>query len=188
MKKGRHGDYFFAYGVYEEIDTDNFYGFLTKYNNEGDTIWAKKYQHIDFAGQSYNHIVMDIAEMEDGSINLLISIGAPGLETWLLTVDSEGCHQNLPCNDVQTITSVVESPEPSPIALYPNPAHEILTIDITEPTENLSYKIYSAVGNLVLQGKLDEPIIDIRSLESGSFILQIVNNEQSISNLKFLKF
>jgi len=74
------------------------------------------------------------------------------------------------------------------ILLWINPAHEILTIDITEPTENLSYKIYSAVGNLVLQGKLDEPIIDIRSLESGSFILQIVKNEQSISNLKFLKF
>lgn len=191
MKTGIHGDYFFAYGVYEDIVSDNFYGFLTKYDNEGDTIWSKKYQHVEYAGNSFNHYIADIVEMKNGNINLLIFIDAPGLETWLLTVDSDGCHENLPCTHVQTIVNVETVPQDRYINIYPNPVSKILYIDlrpIDDVMTYITYVIYDAKGMEIMKAPLSETQIDVSSLTTGIFFLELICSDSSTLRSKFVKF
>jgi hypothetical protein len=41
---------------------DNFYGFITKHTNDGDTIWSKRYRHPEYNFNSTTHYVEDIID------------------------------------------------------------------------------------------------------------------------------
>lgn len=63
------------------------------------------------------------------------------------------------------------------IRVYPNPVQETLNI---ESGESVSFKIYDLDGKLLLNGYGD--IIDVSSLKTGTYLIQINNN-----TLKFMK-
>ena len=63
------------------------------------------------------------------------------------------------------------------IRIYPNPVQETLNI---ESGESVSFKIFDLDGRLLLHG--DGNSIDVSSLKTGTYLLQINNN-----TLKFIK-
>ncbi|MGB5982277.1 MAG: T9SS type A sorting domain-containing protein [Nonlabens sp.] len=75
------------------------------------------------------------------------------------------------------------------VVLYPNPAENILQID-SNGTKIESYGIYDVLGQLVQQAdvsdNLDSVTIDVSSLDSGIYIVNVVTGETSISK-KFIK-
>ena len=89
-----------------------------------------------------------------------------------------------------TGTSVINKSE---IQIYPNPAREMLNINLGNPVENdLFLDISSMVGKKVISQKLDvsgsgQAKINIHSLKQGIYFLRITSGNQLITYLKFIK-
>lgn len=77
--------------------------------------------------------------------------------------------------DVTTITKVEQ------IKIYPNPATNVLHVDVTEQTEAV---IYSTAGQLLIQQKLsaNNSLINVANLSSGIYLLQLKtpNNQHTV--------
>lgn len=65
-------------------------------------------------------------------------------------------------------------------AVFPNPAHNFVRIGLPEISESWTYRIFNAAGCLVKTGSADwclETIIDLESLASGMYFLEIRTKE-----------
>lgn len=62
--------------------------------------------------------------------------------------------------------------------IYPNPAQNAIFISQINNNIN-SYTVFNALGKIVLQGKLNEPKIDLQSLPKGSFVLMLKNEKMN---------
>ena len=69
---------------------------------------------------------------------------------------------------------------------YPNPVNDILTIDIKEAS---SYTLYNLQGRIIQQGKLSpsNSTIDCNVLDSGCYMLHVVDNNNNKQVVKVLK-
>lgn len=81
------------------------------------------------------------------------------------------CIFNTPCDSTS-----IPSYSTSIITLCPNPTNGALRITSNE-LQMANYSIYNVMGQMVLQGKLDETaVIDVASLPSGIYCLNILGN------------
>lgn len=186
------GNYFFAYGFIEDVDNLR-HGLITKYSNEGDTIWSRKVQHPDFSGLGHGHFIRDIIEHEDGTIAALARISTPGERSriWLFELNEHGCFDdNEDCDDYvivgeTTDTTELEPPTEQELVLVPNPAQDEVIIKNYIPMTEAEITIYSADGsvvkNLILR---EDESIDISNLQQGVYFIQIKSN--GISMIKKL--
>ncbi len=73
------------------------------------------------------------------------------------------------------------------LQIYPNPVREILNVKFNVD-ENTRAEIYTVNGNLVKTVQLTEEVsnIDVSNLNSGVYIIKVVNNDQSVFN-RFIK-
>jgi hypothetical protein len=69
---------------------------------------------------------------------------------------------------------------------YPNPVNDILTIDIKEAS---SYTLYNLQGRIIQQGKLSPSnnTIDCNALDSGCYMLHVVDNNNNKQVVKVIK-
>ena len=65
--------------------------------------------------------------------------------------------------------------------IYPNPAHDVLSIDGLEETANVL--IYNVVGSLVLTKQVKDNAIDIGSLPNGIYTARIVSGTKEAARL-----
>ena len=73
-------------------------------------------------------------------------------------------------------TSIAETVQGAGLKVYPNPTTGQLQVTGYELQENAEYRIYSIVGQVVMQGKLEhEGQIDVSALSSGMYFLKIDN-------------
>ncbi|WP_144283034.1 BspA family leucine-rich repeat surface protein [Chryseobacterium echinoideorum] len=84
----------------------------------------------------------------------------------------------------ESILSVKEQEKLNEFNIYPNPATDFITLKNVKLSEN--FMIFDASGRIVLQGKLNNSEIDVRSLEKGNYLLQIVSKNKT-ENFKFIK-
>ncbi|AZA52246.1 reprolysin-like metallopeptidase [Chryseobacterium sp. G0201] len=70
------------------------------------------------------------------------------------------------------------------IQIYPNPVSDIL--NITKVSEKATYKIYSATGQLVQSGNINDKKINVSSLIKGAYVIAIEDKNISKNN-KFIK-
>ena len=151
IKTGK-GDYFFIFGrYYEEYDSPikNYYGLLTKYSNQGDTIWQRRYRHPDFDHPSAPHIIKDINELDNGDIVILSSVGEILDEDhiWLFKVNAEGCYLSEECDDLVITTGVEEvTSQVGDLRVYPNPATDKLYIELPEQVSSGKLRIQDING------------------------------------------
>jgi hypothetical protein len=94
------------------------------------------------------------------------------------------------CAYNKTIDSVLQKRNIADISLYPNPVKDIVTINVkylNNPT--LTVVIRNILGNEVYRANLigGENLIDISFLPSGNYHAQILDNNITLSNLKFVK-
>ena len=81
--------------------------------------------------------------------------------------------------DEQEITSLDQE-----IILYPNPA--ITLLNINSVSDKATFKIYSLIGKVVLNGNISNSSIDISTLNSGNYIIEI-SDQNTITNKQFIK-
>lgn len=76
--------------------------------------------------------------------------------------------------------------EKGEVRLYPNPATNILTIEVQEATD---YKIIDASGRVCASGQLlvNNSTINVEHLNNGSYTIQVIS-EQGVMTAKFVKF
>lgn len=73
----------------------------------------------------------------------------------------------------------------NPISLYPNPAKDIINIDLPNSYINFTSEIFSITGQLVLKSK-NESQLDISKLNSGMYILRI-STENGLFTKRLIK-
>ena len=194
LKAGR-GDYFYSYGYYEDrrpVVFDQFYAHLTKFSNEGDTIWSRNYQHPSYPEGNITHNIKDILEEENGDLTILADISPVGAkkEVWLFRVDSEGCFVNEACEDMTVITSIEEEAS-TRVHHYPNPTTGKLYIE--EEAGIIDWKILDDTGQVVKQQNNASTIrgqsieIDLSNLHKGLYIIQLKNAKNILSSKKVIK-
>ena len=102
--------------------------------------------------------------------------------------------QALQCAKERTRTIIVNNPNVpisditngnSSIVVYPNPASTLLHVKF-DKQEIMDYSIYNVMGQIILQGKLQEDsVINIEFLAKGMYYLKIAGKENGI--IKFVK-
>lgn len=185
-----NGDYYFAYGR-RQFDTDpgvrNFFGFITKYTNEGDTIWTKLYRHPDYNIESMLHAVKDIIELDNGDIVAMGDIYPMGEKSniWYFKVDSNGCFSRGNCNDeIQILTNIKGSEYiKNNIFIFPNPCTDQLNIVSDGIIEKIEF--YGLEGRLqFILSVVDTPTIDIANFKKGYYLLKIYLMSGDVINRK----
>lgn len=73
----------------------------------------------------------------------------------------------------------------SGIQIYPNPATDFL--NVTKVSDKATYKIYSAAGQLVGNGNINNGKINVSSLIKGAYVISIEDKGKESFNSKFIK-
>ena len=177
------GDYFFAYGAFNDVDDD--YALLTKMNLQGDAIWNHKYQHPDYSGTSTLHLILDIEEKDSGDIVILSQIYPVGQKSliWLFSVNSDGCMSDDPCDDPcdEIIVDNINTPDQkNELELYPNPATNKVHVD----HQNIdSYTIVDLQGKMVIRQQfLKNQVIDVSELTPALYFIIFYQHDEFFSS------
>ena len=88
----------------------------------------------------------------------------------LTIIDENGCVSTWPFN-IDLITRI-HGLDSESIAIYPNPFHEQIVV---KSAQARSYLILDAQGKQVAQGMLNNSVIDLRNLSTGSYFLHLSN-------------
>lgn len=79
----------------------------------------------------------------------------------------------------------------NPIRLYPQPTTNLLLVEIPIPLDNGYYRIYNLEGMEILNGQLGvsqtKVKIPVESLPVGTYLLQLINNQQLIDVKTFMR-
>ena len=79
----------------------------------------------------------------------------------------------------------IESVSRTSITLYPNPVKDGL-VYISSETNFTTYRIINLMGQVVANGKLDTNSVSVSSLASGTYLLEVSNNEK-VDTKRFIK-
>ena len=89
---------------------------------------------------------------------------------------------NLPCLDY---TSIQELPSAA-INIYPNPATDIITFNLTSNFNPNTVKLYNLQGQEVYTNQLKANTIDVSTLPSGLYFIELSNGEQLVRKKVFV--
>ena len=92
--------------------------------------------------------------------------------------------EDYPVNILQVLgtTDIVKE---NPIRIYPNPVSDIL--NVTKVSDNATYKIYNAAGQLAISGNIKDGKINVTSLIKGAYVISIEDKGKENFNSKFIK-
>jgi len=192
LEAGR-GDYFFGYGKYWDSEFDNYYGFITKYSNDGDTIWSHKYIYSDQDSTNIYHTINDIYERENGDIIVLGSRKDPWetKEIWLFFINENGCMSDEDCEEIIVKAKGVTYSINSQIDIYPNPAHSYLDVHLNGNTHWNTWTIHSTNGQLMKESKAKEHndfrIDGLEGFPPGLYFLKMTSKDEITTTGKFIK-
>jgi len=191
LMRGR-GDYYFSFGersFVQQNGASERFGNITKYSNNGDTIWTKRYRHPDYNLSDITHSIRDVKEFDNGDIAVLGSIIPAGEspKVWLFKVDENGCFRNNNCEEIQITTSIEEIEQSQNINIYPNPTSQKIQIDGLNLDTVRKIEIFTVGGEKVYY--IQNPLInsiDLSPLPTGIYVVRISSNDDKISK-KFIK-
>ena len=70
------------------------------------------------------------------------------------------------------------------VTLFPNPTSSIL--NISSISEKATFKVYNLLGQTIMNGKITNGSIDVSNINSGNYILEIIDNESTFTK-RFVK-
>jgi hypothetical protein len=81
----------------------------------------------------------------------------------------------------------IENPDADSFTLYPNPASEVLNINLPQNITSLNYAVIDITGKTLLNGtaNANNPI-NISGLANGSYIIKLNNDEKQYTKM-FIK-
>lgn len=162
-------------------------GFLFKLNPNGDSLWMRNYGIGVFED---NCVFNDFVATSDGGF---IGVGyrfsqITGQMDWIIKLDSFGCDtpgcHTVGINNVKT--------EEARFTIYPNPAHEYVTIEFPNYLKHKSkLQIYNSTGQLVYENRIDKSTktkrINLNGFKQGIYFFEIKDNYGFVGSGKFIK-
>ena len=187
------GNYFFAVGSFDFPD-DEYYGLITKYSNDGDVIWSRRYRHPDFNSSERIHDIKDLVELDNGDLVVLGRARVLGQTSniWFMKLNSEGCLGvgiDLCGEIVIGNSTATRDLTLSELSLYPNPTYNnVFSIRGLEDETVESINVYNSLGQLVYSERFPDILqIKIKDLTRGLYIVELALEGQSVQSLKLLK-
>lgn len=99
---------------------------------------------------------------------------------------SYGSFKDFPVKITETLAvNEVRNTKSSEVSIYPNPADTF--VEVKNLKGKGDYKIYSADGRLIQEGKLDGQKINVASLIKGMYVLTIKDDKNNTYNTKLIK-
>jgi hypothetical protein len=167
------------------FDTINFQGkyrpmgVIAKYSSQGDSIWSRSYVHPENVQSPWSeHSLRSIVQTDDGGFAaggwLLPNPPDTGTQdTWVIKVDSFGCLE--PGCEVISVPKIQGTI--AALKLYPNPAHDILNIEITPSANQHEFvlELYDILGKRVLVQRLQpfQNTVNVGGLSPGVYSYRI---------------
>lgn len=171
------GDYFFVAGILRRLPTSDNYASLIKFDSNGDTIWAKNYQHPDYTEPNNQSYFTDIIELENGDLVILGSVktSTEFRKIWLMRINEYGCFGESECDDLITDTEEVGNENSKRIDVFPNPFKNNLYIDSEDGVKQ--YELYDMNGKLIkekqLNGTDQNIVIPMDDIIIGQYVLLV---------------
>jgi len=178
------------------------FGFLRKYNNEGEALWTRNYRHIDelYAIQELN----DVIPTSDGGYAAcgIVSHGPSGIysDGWVIKVDNMGCL--VPgCDSLDVSINENESnfENTTWFKVGPNPVSKNGVLNIyfqgsnsnaTENMKNASFVLHDILGNEIRRFDVEEIamtyIMNFQEIKSGNYVLSLIANNQVVQSEKIV--
>ncbi len=127
------------------------------------------------------------ASTSSGNVKMDYTLGEVVVETFSAGGNTltQGFHQT-------NLTLVaIENPELfTDISIYPNPASEVMNVDIPSGYSLLDISLYDVTGKLILnKNQASEKLtIDVATMASGTYYLQVVNPQnKQLKTFKLVK-
>jgi hypothetical protein len=143
---------------------------------------------FDFNG---NQTLYDIIQLPDKGYLLGGFMRNPGqaplYNAWLMRIDSNLC-ANTACIPV-SIEELYQTFGQKPnINVYPNPATNVLNIELSNSTNFASFELTEITGKVILHGQLNNSLnsIDINQYCKGIYFLKVKISEQEIVTKKII--
>jgi hypothetical protein len=76
------------------------------------------------------------------------------------------------------VTGIEEMQFSSQVSVYPNPSRGQVSVFISETNEIAQVKVYDLAGQLMKEKILSEGSIDLSSLNSGVYMMEIISGEK----------
>ncbi len=172
-----NGDYFFLTGAHldNELPSER-YGVVTKFDNQGDTIWTKQYYHPNYPEPNDRRFIRNMIELENGDLLLLGMTGAQGSfnEVWFMRVNEHGCFGTTECDDLVTSTETNLDLSLLDIKIFPNPVTDILQITSSVDHPIKQAKLYDLNGQAVAHQLSNDPTkmeISVADFPEGMYVL-----------------
>ena len=113
-------------------------------------------------------------------------------------IDNDGLYEMVVGNrrgGISFYNTIFEAPVVSSVgeidkgtySVFPNPATDFLTIDGIYRPDFINYQIYSVDGKELLSGRIRNNQVDISSLNAGIYFIKIIDQNATISLLRFVK-
>jgi len=184
---------FVACGSAQVNNSVRWTGWLMKINAFGDSVWYREVENLS-GFQSLNYL-QDIIECIDGG---LLACGQvfPALPdtgtnaAWVIKIDSLGCPY--PNCDSTNAVSEITAEDGLMMNLWPNPANDVLNVEIYPPDNNPinNAEILNSYGSLLIRQSTPQQSssfqLNIRSLDPGMYILSVTGKNQLKRYRKFL--
>jgi hypothetical protein len=163
---------------------------LVKVSPEGDSLWARHYAWFD--GEFVAPEVWDMKATPDGGYVLVgftanVNIHVPA---WIMKVDSLGCL--IPGCHLLSGAGEAE-PEAIDLALYPNPATDLLNFQLRMPQtgQNAAFRILNAEGRVMRETAAAPAqttfIVPVRDWPAGVYFLQYLEGGTVRAVKQFIK-
>ncbi|MFI5141245.1 MAG: T9SS type A sorting domain-containing protein [Bacteroidia bacterium] len=122
----------------------------------------------DRMGDSYNLMPYLFAVLADPCYNPTLLCYSDSLIGTYQVDTAKACNYQL-------ITSIKQIANNNTLKIYPNPAKDLLNIEVEMLNENAEIKIFDVLGNEVLNTKQKQ--IDVSNLQNGVYFVQVKTNK-----------
>lgn len=163
------------------------HNYILKLNAAGETEWLKEYYCADV--ECANLSMRDLEPSLDGG---LVVTGTVNLEPnlaqrqWLLKVDACGDVEDLGCSYPYVGVREVEVEEPE-VKIWPNPARELINIEVENGNSELFFRIIDAIGRCCFTEVQRGMQIDISSLPPGIYSIVLCNDKNESFVKRFVR-
>jgi len=168
------------------------FGFLIKYRYDGSVAWRRLYTHDN---DTLISTVSDMKPTDDGGFVLAGKSDDPYLlygpnhyESWILKVDSCGC---MAADDPQCQPARVEElASKGGIALYPNPATDVLYLEAPQGFTGFAFTLTNMLGHEVLthQATNQRERLPLPELPAGVYLYRITIAGQGVQTGRLVKY
>ncbi len=177
LERGK-GDYFFGLGYLWDWETfwnddRGLHAWVFKMSNSGELLWSRRISNEDTPMGT--HTLSNLLELENGDLFISgrIFIDNKAL-LWLVKTNSEGCVDEINCNEEQILTALEHVQLKSlSFDVFPNPASEVISIKTTESNNEIS--IINSNGDFVqsMEMPLNELKISIAHFTPGIYSIVV---------------